>query len=119
VLVDIDELVEYTETNGITLIFVYIKQAHSDKWPLGNQLNKPQPITLSERIQRGSEFAKKHKLRTILFDGMDDEFNKRFACWPHRLYVVNNGKFEYIQPNGVNGLVATTLKEDLFTHLTK
>ena len=55
------------------------------------------PKTLAERRDVAREFAKQFQAKIpILVDPMDDAFNKAFAAWPDRIYVLDAaGKVAY------------------------
>ena len=50
------------------------------------------PTTLDERKQVAADFATQFKVSLpILVDPIDDPFEKAFAGWPDRIYVVDAG----------------------------
>jgi hypothetical protein len=97
---------------------VYIRQAHSEDWPIGIWSQKPQPKTLEERIERGMAFKKKYGIRMgMVFDTMDDSFNNVAKAWPLRMYVIGEigGLVQYIEPDPVDGIETKTRLQNLLS----
>src|SRR5262245_53937600 len=73
---------------------VYIREAHpTDGWQVPqNERDKiliKDPTSLDERKQVAADFATQFSLRLpILVDPLDDPFDKAFAGWPDRVYVL-------------------------------
>src|SRR5205814_7346010 len=63
------------------------------------------PTTLAERKQVAKEFAAEFKLSPpVLVDPLDDPFEKAFAGWPDRVYVLDAaGKVAYKGRPGPGG----------------
>ena len=94
--------------------FVYIAEAHAmNEWPLlSGRFNKgrgpvvidQQPTIASERCALARRFAHDFDmdLQTASFDFLVDDpeqgdpFEKRYAPWPLRLYLINGSKIEWI-----------------------
>ena len=89
----------------------------ADQWPLGKQVQINQHIvsrfrgnsqkfinfipnlvkTLQDRINAAKLFQKEANFQIPLFvDAMDNNFNKAYAAWPERAYVIHNRKMAYI-----------------------
>ena len=82
----------------VRFIAVYISEAHArDQWPAGAEASFcDAPKTIKERVALAQGFVAKHKLEwTVLVDSMHDTFQKAFAAWPFRYYVVANGKLVF------------------------
>jgi len=77
---------------------VYIAEAHAvDEWPLGKIVCLKQPKTMEERLRVAREFKEKYDLRLpLLVDKMDNNFDAKYASWPERFYVIENGRMELI-----------------------
>lgn len=90
--------------------FLYIEEAHaSDEWPIrssrympgGEIVNVKQPKLLEERIELAKRFTARFGLGpelTVLVDDPEkgNPFEKAYAPWPIRIYVIENGKIQYI-----------------------
>lgn len=83
-----------------TFVFIYIAEAHAcDEWPI-NQLDNEIAChrTLADRQKAAIGFLKAfplHPAFTVLLDTMDDAFNRVFASWPFRFWIVLDGKIAY------------------------
>jgi len=77
---------------------VYIAEAHAtDVWPLGNHVCLPSHKTLEDRINAANILVSKHNCKIpVLIDNMADEFDKNYAVWPERYYVINNGIMQHV-----------------------
>jgi hypothetical protein len=94
---------EFTEK--IELISVYITEAHAqDEWPISSGRftldNNPviinQPKTTEERLEAANLFKQHFNFRVpILVDPIENEFDKYFAPWPLRFYILNKGVVVY------------------------
>jgi hypothetical protein len=89
---------------------VYIREAHpADGWQVPQNVQDNliinDPKTLPERQAVAREFAKQFQAKIpILVDPMDDPFNKAFAAWPDRIYVLDAaGKVVYKGGPGPRG----------------
>jgi len=74
---------------------VYIEEAHArDEWPIGATISCiDQPKTLEERVSAAREFVSEFDYRIpVLIDSMDNHFQKAFAVWPFRFYVIEGGR---------------------------
>lgn len=70
---------------------VYIVEAHAaDEWPAGARTSVIcQPKTLDERREAAAQFVLDRKILVpVLVDGMDNAFERAYAAWPFRFYVV-------------------------------
>lgn len=89
-----------------TFVFVYIEEAHAcDEWPI-NQLEEEisRHRTLAERRRAAQRFIHAfplHPAFNVLLDTMDNSFNKTFASWPFRFWVVSDGKIA-LKPQPAN-----------------
>jgi hypothetical protein len=73
------------------IFFVYILQAHSNDWKVGNFSHIDQPKTLVARQTLAQKFVEDFKLTMpIYIDDMDNSFNTAFGCWPHKSYVIEH-----------------------------
>jgi len=98
-------------------LFVYIKEAHAvDEWPISSSrfnddevVCVKQPTTMKERIDVAKYFVEKFKLKlTSVCDTMENDFEKNFAPWPLRFYIIENGKLIFkAQPNNASYDVST------------
>ncbi len=90
---------------------LYISEAHaSDEWPIssgrytpdGLPVNLPQPKTAAERLAACGAFLTAYGLEgaegleVAVDDPEGDAFQRLFAPWPIRLYVIEGGKMKFI-----------------------
>jgi len=82
----------------INFLLVYIAEAHAkDVWPLGNRESLPSHETLQDRLNAAQILLKKYNCEIpMLLDTMSDGFDKAFAIWPERYYVIAGGKVEHV-----------------------
>lgn len=83
----------------VDFVFVYILEAHADdEWKLGNQVRINQHKSIKDRVQAARKFQDENGIKIpMLVDTMDNAFNKEFAAWPTRFYVVYNGELVYVE----------------------
>jgi len=85
------------------IVTVYITEAHAkDEWPVGESISIcNQPKSMEERLAIANTFVKKHEFKVpMLVDTMSNTFQKVFAAWPIRFYIIQRGKIVYkAQPN--------------------
>jgi hypothetical protein len=89
---------------------VYIREAHpTDGWQVAkNERDKiliKDPTTLAERKRAAEDFATQFKVTLpILVDPISDPFDRAFAGWPDRIYVIDSaGKIAYKGRPGPRG----------------
>jgi len=80
-------------------VFVYIIEAHAqDEWPIcsarwsptGKPILYNQTRTLEDRTRAASDFARDFKMKMpIIMDDMDNSFEKHYAPWPFRIFIVD------------------------------
>lgn len=82
--------------NSAYFVFVYIAEAHAcDEWPI-SQLEQeiPRHRTLADRHSAAASFLRAfplHRAFQVALDTMDDAFDRVFASWPFRFWVVDDG----------------------------
>lgn len=90
--------------------FLYIEEAHAiDEWPIRSSRYMPnneivsveQPKVLSERVQLARNFVQTFGLGREMKVLVDDPeqgnlFESAYAPWPIRIYVIENGKVQFI-----------------------
>jgi len=121
---DINLLYKEFDTTGLARIqMIYIAEAHAlDEWPMGDGFGVSkykafnQPKSVQERINIAKVFKEELKcLLPILVDGPDDHFERAFASWPLRFYVIKDGKIIYkAQPKSNYRYSVSELREFLF-----
>jgi hypothetical protein len=96
-------------------MFVYIEEAHAlDEWPISSgrfnrgrgPVHVSQPKSAEERIQvartflgnydLGETLEESSKMVVVVDDPAHNAFEKAYAPWPLRLFVIVNGKMEWI-----------------------
>lgn len=79
--------------------YVYVEEAHAaDEWPLGAVESHPQPTTEAARLALAQRFGREYAAPAhraadappipVVVDGMANAFNRAYAVWPERLYVL-------------------------------
>ena len=74
---------------------VYILEAHArDEWPVGSTaFSYPQSQTLEQRAQAAQDLRTRLGLEVpIVLDGPDSEFERLYAPWPFRFYILRDGQ---------------------------
>jgi len=88
----------------IDFLAVYITEAHAkDEWPAGKRSSCTQPTTNQERTDLAKALFDSRKLSIpMLVDPIENGFEKAFAAWPIRFYIVHGGKVLFkSQPDGI------------------
>lgn len=89
----------------VLFLSIYISEAHAqDEWKLGNRVNINQHKTLEERIQAAKSFVQDTNFKIpMVVDSMENLFDKEYAVWPDRYFIVHNGKMTFIPSPGNYG----------------
>lgn len=80
-----------------SFVFVYIAEAHAcDEWPI-NQLDNeiPRHQTIGDRRAAAESFVHAfplHQAFEVVLDTMEDAFNREFASWPFRFWIILDGR---------------------------
>jgi len=82
----------------VNFLIVYIAEAHAtDVWPLGKHVCLSSHKTLEDRMQAAKLLKTKYNCDIpILIDNMQDGFDKEYAVWPERYYVIKSGIMNHI-----------------------
>jgi len=92
--------------SNVVIVAVYISEAHaSDEWPVGPSISFcKQPQSLEERCDLADKFLKTRNYRIpMLVDTIDNDFQKAFAAWPFRFYIIKDNMIAYrAEPGAVN-----------------
>jgi len=96
----------YKELKGMAnFLCVYIAEAHAqDEWPIsscrfnnGTVVSYNQHKTVEERIAAASDFVAKFDFELpVVVDDISNPFERGYAPWPIRFFVLQKGKVEYI-----------------------
>lgn len=79
---------------------MYIAEAHaSDEWPVGPSVSHTEaPQTLTQRMELARDLVVRTQRQfprwnvPVLVDGMDDMFERSYAAWPMRFFVLQGGR---------------------------
>jgi hypothetical protein len=85
--------------NDIDFVAIYISEAHAqDVWPIGSEISCVKAHkTIEDRTNAATAFVKKYNLMfPMLIDEMDDDFDKKYAAWPDRFFLIDNYTVEKI-----------------------
>jgi len=76
--------------NNLRVIFIYINEAHSSKWPIGRDYQPEPQKSIQERIDRAKEFKKLHDWPYEIFvDTWENKFEELFHAWPDKYYLLD------------------------------
>lgn len=84
--------------NKVSFVVVYITEAHAaDEWPVGKTVSfTNQPKTVEERMVLAEKYTEKLNSQIpVVVDTMENEFERRFAAWPMRWYIVQGGRLVF------------------------
>jgi hypothetical protein len=73
-------------------------EAHaSDEWPIRTSLCIPQHKSSEERCDVAKNFIEKYSFQWNTYvDSIQNNFNNKYASWPLRAYVIENGCIKFI-----------------------
>jgi len=74
---------------------VYLTEAHAaDEWPVGPSVSFcKQTKTVEERCLLARKYMEANEISfEMVVDNMNNDFDRMFAAWPLRFYVISNGK---------------------------
>jgi len=100
----------------IDFVCIYIAEAHAKEiWPLGNHVDLSSHTTFAERVEASHILTKKYGLNIkMMYDTMSDAFDKTFAVWPERYYLIRDNKMEKIYAPTIEfGFDREKMKDDL------
>jgi len=74
---------------------VYIAEAHAkDVWPLGNHVEIADHKSFEERVAASDILIDQYQYKLpVVYDTMTDDFDKKFAVWPERYYLVRKNDY--------------------------
>jgi Iodothyronine deiodinase len=84
---------------------VYILEAHAnDEWPVGSQqFDYQQATTMEMRAKAASDFKNNLGVTApVVLDNVDNTFEKAYAPWPFRFFVVQSGRI-LMKPTPIDG----------------
>jgi len=90
----------------VDFLIVYVSEAHAvDQWKLGDKIKIYQHKTLNDRIVAAKSFKDENDIQLpVVVDSFpENQFDKEFACWPERGYIISQEKLAYISKCDVNG----------------
>jgi len=93
--------------SNVVIVAVYITEAHaSDEWPVGSSISFcRQPQSLEERCSLAQKFVNTRLYRVpMLVDTIENDFQKAFAAWPFRFFIVKDNKIVYKAEPSVTSL---------------
>lgn len=84
--------------NKADFLTVYIKEAHAqDDWHMDEVVDYNQPISIEERKQATNKLIDLYNpTMPIVMDTMKDDLEKAYKAWPERLYIIKDGKLQYV-----------------------
>jgi len=94
---------KYADT--VDFLTVYVSEAHAlDEWKLGDKVKIAQHKTLNDRIIAANLFKGENDFQIpLVVDSMENHFDKTYASWPERGYIIFQGKMSYISKCDING----------------
>jgi len=100
----------------IDFVCVYIAEAHAnDVWPLGRHVDIHDHRNFAERVAASQILLNKFDFKIpLLYDTMDNLFDKEYAVWPERYYLVfNNELLLNYEPQITFGFDRKRMEDDL------
>ena len=109
-------------------VMVYIHEAHAvDEWPINSaRCNGTRgavciraPVSTAERCESAAAFARDFNVRMpMLVDLVEgEEFEKHYAPWPLRFFIVQQGKLQHIaSPENSGHYSLQPVREWLLAH---
>ena len=77
---------------GIHFVLVHVDEAHSRRWPIGNDPPEPH-ASLDARIARARAFVEAERpdpaAFTVVVDAWSNDFAEAFHAWPDAYYVLD------------------------------
>lgn len=101
----LNALHQASASQNVSFSIVYILEAHAnDEWPVGSQLfDYPQATCLSQRAKAAHDFKTQFQVSSpIVLDTIDNTFEKEYAPWPFRFFVIQKGRI-IIKPTPIDG----------------
>jgi len=79
-------------------LVIYISEAHpKDAWPLGKHVEIETHKNINDRIEAAKFYQQKFGLQIpMLVDTMENQFDKNYASWPERFYIIINNQIHYL-----------------------
>jgi len=83
---------------SFAFLAIYIDEAHAnDVWPLGTKICINRPKTIEARLEVANNFVRDYHFKIpVLVDELDNNFDLKYAAWPERYYVIDQGCMKYI-----------------------
>jgi hypothetical protein len=77
---------------------IYIEEAHAiDEWPIGERIPVKQHQNISQRREIAQKMVSDKMIQLpVLLDSMNQDFEREFAAWPARYFVIYQGRVELI-----------------------
>ncbi|KAJ3340653.1 hypothetical protein HDU93_006510 [Gonapodya sp. JEL0774] len=100
---------------------IYILEAHaSDVWPNGNVVEIPRHRTAIDRQKAALSFVQQYNYTIPVFlDTLSDSFERAYAPWPFRFYIVKDGKMAFVGMPKEGTYDTGEVRGNKFTILTK
>jgi len=112
-----------TYKDKFNFVFIYILEAHAqDEWPIRssrdtthhNPVLYNQTHTKEDRIRVATEFVRDYDFKIqVVVDDEKNSFERTYASWPLRIFIINNHKMDYISHPEPKMLELTKLKQYL------
>jgi len=100
-------------------VCVYIIEAHAvDEWPVRTkaELCIKQHQTLKERCLMAKSLTNDYQFAVPVYvDTMENRFERTYAAWPLRAFIIQNGKIQFILEPRLPGYYDF---QDLYNELT-
>lgn len=86
-----------TNKNIYNIFVIYINEAHAaDIWNIGESAGaiNYSHKNITDRISYAKKFQQEFNLDIPIYcDNMDNDFERLFACWPVRYFIIKDKKF--------------------------
>lgn len=96
----------------VEFLAVYISEAHAkNEWKLGDLVNINQHETLEDRIAAAKAFVNDMQYQIpVVVDSMSNAFDKVYAVWPDRFFIIENGTMQLVPSPGTYGYDRTEIQ---------
>jgi len=102
--------------DDLVFVMIYIDEAHAlDGWQLGRHVEIKNHKSISDRCAAACLTRDRFNLRIpILLDTMDNAFDRTYAVWPERYFVIRGRSLAYrSEPTDEFGFNREKFLEDL------
>ncbi len=90
----------------LNIVVIYISEAHAkNEWPLSFENQTNQHECIEDRINAASRISFKNLqlyVDSMSAENSNETFEERFAVWPERAFIIDEGVIKFISYHGVD-----------------